>query len=69
VLHHLPEGRALGARLVKWLMPGSWVMLEEPDFYATWTVEGGRQLEKEGNVSRAVLIDFYDCIEIRATGR
>jgi len=39
LLHHLPERRAVVSRLVKWLKPGGWVMLEEPDFYPTWAVE------------------------------
>jgi 2-polyprenyl-3-methyl-5-hydroxy-6-metoxy-1,4-benzoquinol methylase len=43
LLHHLPERRAVVARLATWLKPGGWVMLEEPDFYPTWTVEPATQ--------------------------
>jgi SAM-dependent methyltransferase len=39
LLHHLPERRAVVARMVRWLKPGGWLFVQEPDFYPTWTVE------------------------------
>jgi ubiquinone/menaquinone biosynthesis C-methylase UbiE len=39
LLHHLPERRAVVARMVRWLKPGGWLFVHEPDFYPTWTVE------------------------------
>jgi trans-aconitate methyltransferase len=38
LLHHLPERRGV-ARMVRWLKPGGWLFVQEPDFYPTWTVE------------------------------
>ncbi len=37
LLHHIPERRAVISRLVDWLKPGGWVLIQEPDFYPTWT--------------------------------
>jgi hypothetical protein len=34
----LPERRGV-ARMVRWLKPGGWLFVQEPDFYPTWTVE------------------------------
>jgi SAM-dependent methyltransferase len=39
LLHHIPERRAVISRVVDWLKPGGWVLIQEPDFYPTWTVE------------------------------
>jgi 2-polyprenyl-3-methyl-5-hydroxy-6-metoxy-1,4-benzoquinol methylase len=39
LLHHLPERRGVVARMVRWLKPGGWLFVQEPDFYPTWTVE------------------------------
>lgn len=39
LLHHLPERRAVVSRMVRWLKPGGWLFVQEPDFYPTWTVE------------------------------
>lgn len=39
LLHHLPERREVVSKVVRWLKPGGWVFIEEPDFYPTWTVE------------------------------
>lgn len=32
VLMHIPDDRALLPRMVSWLRPGGWLLLEEPDF-------------------------------------
>ena len=39
LLHHLPERRAVVRRMARWLKPGGWLFVQEPDFYPTWTVE------------------------------
>jgi ubiquinone/menaquinone biosynthesis C-methylase UbiE len=39
LLHHLPERRAVVSKMVRWLKPGGWLFIHEPDFYPTWTVE------------------------------
>lgn len=39
LLHHLPERRDVVTRMVRWLKPGGWLFVQEPDFYPTWTVE------------------------------
>jgi SAM-dependent methyltransferase len=39
LLHHLPERRTVVTRMVRWLKPGGWLFVQEPDFYPTWTVE------------------------------
>jgi 2-polyprenyl-3-methyl-5-hydroxy-6-metoxy-1,4-benzoquinol methylase len=39
LLHHLPERREVVTRMVRWLKPGGWLFVQEPDFYPTWTVE------------------------------
>jgi len=39
LLHHLPERRNVVTRMVRWLKPGGWLFVQEPDFYPTWTVE------------------------------
>jgi 2-polyprenyl-3-methyl-5-hydroxy-6-metoxy-1,4-benzoquinol methylase len=62
LLHHLPERRAVVSRLVTWLAPGGFVMLEEPDFYPTWTVEPATQKQFWSDfVNWAALhqIDYY----------
>jgi SAM-dependent methyltransferase len=38
LLHHLPERRAVVTRMARWLKPGGWLFIQEPDFYPTWTV-------------------------------
>jgi SAM-dependent methyltransferase len=38
VLHHLPERRAVVGKAARWLKPGGWLFIQEPDFYPTWTV-------------------------------
>lgn len=45
VLHHLPERRAVVSKLVRWVKPGGWLFIQEPDFYPTWTVEPPTQRE------------------------
>jgi SAM-dependent methyltransferase len=45
LLHHLPERRAVVSRMVRWLKPGGWLFVQEPDFYPTWTVEPPSQNE------------------------
>jgi len=45
LLHHLPERRAVVSRMVRWLKPGGWLFVQEPDFYPTWTVEPQSQKE------------------------
>jgi 2-polyprenyl-3-methyl-5-hydroxy-6-metoxy-1,4-benzoquinol methylase len=39
LLHHLPERRTVVSRMARWLKPGGWLFVQEPDFYPTWTVE------------------------------
>lgn len=39
LLHHLPERRAVVSKMARWLKPGGWLFVQEPDFYPTWTVE------------------------------
>ena len=39
LLHHLPERREVVTRMARWLKPGGWLFVQEPDFYPTWTVE------------------------------
>ena len=39
LLHHLPERRAVVGKVARWLKPGGWLFIQEPDFYPTWTVE------------------------------
>ncbi|MGD9925269.1 MAG: trans-aconitate 2-methyltransferase [Pseudorhodoplanes sp.] len=39
LLHHLPDRRAVVTRMVRWLKPGGWLFVQEPDFYPTWTVD------------------------------
>jgi len=39
LLHHLPERRAVVGKMARWLKPGGWLFVQEPDFYPTWTVE------------------------------
>ncbi|WP_262271397.1 methyltransferase domain-containing protein [Microvirga yunnanensis] len=39
LLHHLPERRAVVSKVVRWLKPGGYLFVQEPDFYPTWTVE------------------------------
>jgi SAM-dependent methyltransferase len=39
LLHHLPERRAVVSRMVRWLKPGGWIFVHEPDFYPASTVE------------------------------
>ena len=39
LLHHLPERRAVVSKMARWLKPGGWLFIQEPDFYPTWTVE------------------------------
>jgi SAM-dependent methyltransferase len=39
LLHHLPERRAVVTKMARWLKPGGWLFVQEPDFYPTWTVE------------------------------
>lgn len=43
LLHHLPERRAVVTRMARWLKPGGWLFVQEPDFYPTWTVEPSSQ--------------------------
>ena len=45
LLHHLPERRAVVSRMVRWVKPGGWLFVQEPDFYPTWTVEPASQRE------------------------
>jgi 2-polyprenyl-3-methyl-5-hydroxy-6-metoxy-1,4-benzoquinol methylase len=39
VLHHLPQRREVVAKMARWVRPGGWIFLQEPDFYPTGTVE------------------------------
>jgi hypothetical protein len=39
LLHHLPERRAVVSRMARWLKPGGWLFVQEPDFYPTSTVQ------------------------------
>jgi SAM-dependent methyltransferase len=39
LLHHLPERRAVVSKVAGWLRPGGYLLIQEPDFYPTWTVE------------------------------
>lgn len=39
MLHHLPQRREVVAKMVRWVRPGGWVFIQEPDFYPTSTVE------------------------------
>lgn len=39
LLHHLPARREVVSKMIRWLKPGGWVFIQEPDFYPTWTVE------------------------------
>ncbi len=43
VLHHLSERRAVVSKMVRWVKPGGWIFIEEPDFYPTWTAEPATQ--------------------------
>lgn len=45
LLHHLPARREVVARMARWLKPGGWLFVQEPDFYPTWTVEPPSQNE------------------------
>ena len=38
LLHHLPERRAVVGKAARWLKPGGWLFIQEPDFYPSWTV-------------------------------
>lgn len=62
LLHHLPERRAVITRMVRWLKPGGWLFVQEPDFYPTWTVEPPSQKELWEKFIRWAAghqIDFY----------
>ena len=39
LLHHLPTRREVVSKMVRWVKPGGWLFIQEPDFYPTWTVE------------------------------
>lgn len=39
MLHHLPQRREVVAKLARWVRPGGWVVIQEPDLYPTGTVE------------------------------
>ncbi|MBK8553621.1 MAG: methyltransferase domain-containing protein [Ignavibacteria bacterium] len=39
LLHHLPQRREVVSKMIRWLKPGGWLFIEEPDFYPTWTAE------------------------------
>jgi 2-polyprenyl-3-methyl-5-hydroxy-6-metoxy-1,4-benzoquinol methylase len=43
LLHHLPERRTIVSKMVRWLKPGGFIFVQEPDFYPTWTVEPASQ--------------------------
>ena len=43
LLHHLPERRTVVSKMVRWLKPGGFLFVQEPDFYPTWTVEPASQ--------------------------
>jgi hypothetical protein len=61
-LHHLPERRAVVSRMVRWLKPGGWLFVQEPDFYPTWTVEPPSQKQLWETFIRWAAghqIDFY----------
>ncbi len=62
LLHHLPERRAVVTRLARWLKPGGWLFVQEPDFYPTWTVEPPSQRqfwEKFVGWAASHQIDYY----------
>lgn len=43
LLHHLPQRREVVSKMVRWVKPGGWIFIQEPDFYPTWTVEPASQ--------------------------
>jgi ubiquinone/menaquinone biosynthesis C-methylase UbiE len=43
LLHHLPQRRDVVAKMARWVRPGGWILLQEPDFYPTGTVEPEEQ--------------------------
>ncbi len=43
LLHHLPTRRQVVSKMIRWLKPGGWIFIQEPDFYPTWTVEPASQ--------------------------
>ncbi len=45
LLHHLPQRRAVVTKLLRWLKPGGWLFVDEPDFYPTATVVPASQRE------------------------
>lgn len=62
LLHHLPERRTVVARMARWLKPGGWLFVQEPDFYPTWTVEPPSQKtlwEQFIRWAQAHQIDYY----------
>lgn len=62
LLHHLPQRRAVVAKVARWLKPGGWALIQEPDFYPTWTVEPPTQKdfwERFIRWAAAHEIDYY----------
>jgi 2-polyprenyl-3-methyl-5-hydroxy-6-metoxy-1,4-benzoquinol methylase len=62
LLHHLPERRAVVSKIVRWLKPGGYLFVQEPDFYPTWTVEPPSQKrfwEQFTQWAAAHQIDYY----------
>jgi ubiquinone/menaquinone biosynthesis C-methylase UbiE len=43
LLHHLPQWREVVSKMARWVKPGGWLFIHEPDFYPTWTVEPASQ--------------------------
>jgi 2-polyprenyl-3-methyl-5-hydroxy-6-metoxy-1,4-benzoquinol methylase len=39
LLHHLPQRRSVVAKMVRWVRPGGWIFVQEPDFYPTGIAE------------------------------
>jgi 2-polyprenyl-3-methyl-5-hydroxy-6-metoxy-1,4-benzoquinol methylase len=62
LLHHLPERRAVVSKVAGWLRPGGYLLIQEPDFYPTWTVEPSTQKhfwEQFLHWAAAHQIDYY----------
>jgi 2-polyprenyl-3-methyl-5-hydroxy-6-metoxy-1,4-benzoquinol methylase len=62
LLHHLPERRAVVSKVARWLKPGGYLFIQEPDFYPTWAVEPPSQKqfwEQFIQWAAAHQIDYY----------
>ncbi|HEX2055320.1 MAG TPA: methyltransferase domain-containing protein [Nitrospiraceae bacterium] len=64
VLIHIPDFEAVLKKMLRWLKPGGWLILEEPDFSASRGITGdGVQLEAVKRVNEAIKI-MYDVLKM-----